>query len=107
MKISDLQASVDRIRSRSVEDWANALYLAHREEFETTTVCNDGVVKYIHGKPTCTEPEDGEEISPGVFWRKAGALGPRPDLPDWKIRNNKARAAANERAMNRAWTNYE
>lgn len=55
MKIRDLQERVDRMRTQSVhspEAEANALYLAHREEFETTTVCVNGRVQYVWGKST-------------------------------------------------------
>jgi hypothetical protein len=105
MKLSELEEKTDAIRQRSILATVNAIYMANREEFETTTVCNEGgMVKYIYGRPKAGYGiPDGEQIAPGVIWRSEGGLGRRPDLPAWKIRNNISRAEANERAMMRAY----
>lgn len=83
LKLSDLHKPVG-IEARALRE-VNAIYMENREEFETTTITNSaGVVRYVHGKP----PEPWIELPESVTYHEGQGLGKRPDLPEWKIRQN-------------------
>lgn len=63
LKLSNLNKPVGR-EAKILRD-VNAIYMANREEFETTTVCKNGKVIYLVGKPP--PPAERKEIPEWVL----------------------------------------
>jgi hypothetical protein len=85
MKIAELNRVNEARQEKKYQrvlDEVNRIYMANRDEFETTTVCSqDGVVRYIRG----VRPRSEIPFVPA-------------EVPAWKVRQMDARVRSYERA---------
>lgn len=81
MKLSELLQKTEDIQNGATLREVNAIYMANREEFETTTVCDqNGKVTYVVGKP----PEAVVRSRPPAW--KVRAMDAKVKSMEWAYR---------------------